>query len=120
MRVKIWTREGRIVYSHARGTRRPETLLWYEYWVGKQRYLASQYRNGGNGTPFLEVAESAAKRYPVGRSVSVYYDPGDPQIALLEPGLWWGNFVAPVFALLLLGAAWVAKRYAEIMASRKR
>jgi hypothetical protein len=53
----------------------PETLLWYEYHVDKQRYLASNYRNGGNGTPFSSVAEAAGKRYPVGRTVSVYYNP---------------------------------------------
>lgn len=110
--------EGRILYSHARGGSRPETLLWYEYYVRNRRYLASSYRNGGNGTPFLEFAEAAAKRYPVGRAVPVYYNPRNPQDALLEPGLWWGNFVAPALALLLFGAAWLAKRYADIIASR--
>jgi hypothetical protein len=112
--------EGRIVYSHARGGQHPETLLWYEYYVQNRRYLASNYRNGGNFTPSLAGAEAAAKRYPVGAVVPVFYNPGDPQDALLEPGLWWGNFVALAFALLLAGAAWVAKRYADIVASRNR
>ena len=49
----------------------------------------------------------------------MYYNPRDPEDALLEPGIWWGNFVAPGFAALIFGAAWVAKRYAEIMAGRK-
>ena len=111
--------QGRILYSHARGGRHPEALLWYEYTVDARRYLASDYRNGGNATPFLGVAEEAAKRYPVGRSVPVYYNPGNPQDALLEPGLWWGNFVPPVIALLLFAAAWVAKRYADIMAAKQ-
>jgi Protein of unknown function (DUF3592) len=112
--------EGRILYSHARGGPRPETLLWYEYYVDNRRYLASDYRNSGNLTLFLEIADAAAKRYPVGRAVPVYYNPRNPQDALLEPGLWWGNFVPPALALLLIGAAWVAKRYADIRASRLR
>jgi hypothetical protein len=79
--------EGRILYSHARGGRHPETLLWYEYYVGNRRYLGSNYRNGGNVTPFLESAEAAAKQYPVGRAVPVYCNPRDPQDALIEPGV---------------------------------
>jgi hypothetical protein len=113
------TVEGRIVYSHARGGTHAETLLWYEYYVETRRYLASNYRNGGNVTPFRGIAEAAAKRYPVGRVVRVYYNPRDPQSALLEPGIWWGNCMAPAFALLFFGAAWIAKKYAEIMAARK-
>jgi hypothetical protein len=111
--------EGRILYSHGRTGPSSETLLWYEYHVDNHRYVASKYRNGGNVTPFDSVAKAAAKRYPAGRAVPVYYNPRHPQDALLEPGVWWGNFVAPAFALLLLGAAWVAKRYAEIMWDRK-
>jgi hypothetical protein len=120
LRSIAWpTAQGKIVYSHARSARTPETLLWYEYFVNQQRFMASNYRNGGNVTPFDSVAEAAAKRYPVGRVVTVYYDPSDPAQALLEPGVWWGNFMLPLFGALTLGAAWVAKKYAEIMASRR-
>ena len=56
--------EGRIVYSHARLGPHPETLLWYEYHVDGRRYLASKYRNGGNVTPFLEIAESRTNGIP--------------------------------------------------------
>jgi hypothetical protein len=111
--------EGRILYSRARTGPHPETLLWYEYHVNNQRYVASAYRNGGNVTPFDSVATAAAKRYPVGRTVPVYYDPANPRNALLEPGVWWGNFVAPAFALVLFALAWLAKWYAEIMWTRK-
>jgi hypothetical protein len=112
--------EGQIVYSRARGGQHPETLLWYEYYVHNRRYLASNYRNGGKLTTSLRGAEAAAKRFTVGAVVPVFYNPADPQDALLEPGMWWGNFVAPALALLLWAAAWLAKRYAEIVASRNR
>jgi hypothetical protein len=112
--------EGRILYSHARTASSPETLLWYEYSVGQVRYMASKYRTGGNATPFRSVAQAAAKRYPVGRKVMVCYDPADPQRALLEPGVWWGNFVLPAIALLVLGVAWVAMKYARAVALQRR
>ena len=110
--------EGRILYSHARTGPHPETLLWYEYHVANQRFAAA-VATESNGVTFDSVATAAAKRYPVGRAVAVYYDPANPQNALLEPGLWWGNFFAPAFAFLLFAFAWLAKRYAEVMWTRK-
>ena len=109
--------EGRILYSSAR---MDETLLWYEYHVANTRYLAGKYRTGGNSTPFRDVAEAAAKRYPAGRAVKVHYNPWNPGEALLEPGVWYGNFVLPGIGALVLAAAWVAKKYAEAMAGRER
>jgi hypothetical protein len=50
----------------------------------------------------------------------VCYDPADPQRALLEPGVWWGNFVLPAIALLVLGVAWVAMKYARAVALQRR
>lgn len=111
--------DGRILYSHASTGKRPETLLWYEYHVENQRYVSSKYRTGGNVSPFRDVVEAAAKRYPAGEAVKVYYDPGNPQVALLEPGVWWGNFAAPAIGLLVLAAAWLAKKYAQITAMRR-
>jgi hypothetical protein len=111
--------EGKVVYSRAHTGGAYETLLWYEYHVDGRRHVASNYRNGGNATPFLSVMEEAAKRYPAGRAVQVYYNPGNPEDALLEPGVWYGNFVGPAIGAVVLLAAWVAKRFAEIRASRR-
>jgi hypothetical protein len=116
IRSVAWpTAPGKILYSHARTTS-PETLLWYEYFVNERRFTASNYRNGGNVTPFASVAVEAAKRYPEGRVVTVHYDPSDPGEALLEPGVWWGNFVLPALGLVVVAAAWVAKKFAAIRA----
>ena len=59
---------GKILYSRAQSGQHYETLLWYEYRVDGRRYVASNYRNGGNATPFRGVAQEAAKRYPAGRT----------------------------------------------------
>ena len=98
------TADGRILYSQARTGGTYETLLWYEYYVSGTRYLAGKYRTGGNVTPFQDVAVAAAKRSPAGRAVKVYYNPRNPGEALLEPGIWYGNFVAPAVAALVLGS----------------
>lgn len=111
--------DGRILYSHAITGNSAETKLWYEYHVENERFVSSQYRTGGNASPFDDVVEAAAKRYPVGKAVKVYYNPGNPKEALLEPGVWWGNFVGPVIGVMLLGGAWFAKKFAEIMAARR-
>jgi hypothetical protein len=110
---------GRMLYSQARQGSQPETLLWYEYNVNNRRYVASKYRNGGNATPFDSVAQVAAQRYPAGGAVTVYYNPNDPEDALLERGIWWGNFVFGGVSLPLFAWAWLTKRYAEIVAARE-
>jgi hypothetical protein len=113
------TADGRILFSQARTGNHSETLLWYEYYVSNRRYLAGKYRTGGNSTPFQDVAKAAAARYPAGREVKVHYNPRSPGEALLEPGVWYGNFVLPAIGAIVLGAAWVAKKFAELKAQRQ-
>jgi hypothetical protein len=72
------TADGKVLSSTARSTGRNHlTLLWYEYYVQQTRYVGSEYRVGGNGTPFKDVAVAAAARYPVGRSVNRTRHPGN-------------------------------------------
>jgi hypothetical protein len=111
---------GKILYSSVR-TGAPVSgtlLLRYEYYVQGTRYTASDYHTGGNSTPLSDVARAAAQRYPEGRSVTVHYDPSDPAIAVLEPGIWYGNFVLPVFGVILLLGALLAKAYATSVRQR--
>jgi hypothetical protein len=105
------TADGKILYSRARVNGTYETLLWYEYYVANRRYVAGNYRTGGNVTPFRDIARAAAKRYPVGRALKVYYNPAQPSEALLEPGVWYGNFVLPAIGILILTIALMARRY---------
>ena len=106
------TTSGKILYSEARGGQSYRTQMWYEYVVEKKRYLGANYRVGGNSTPFREVAMAAARRYPAGRVVTVHYNPSDASEAVLEPGVWYGNFVLAGIGLVLLAAAWLAKLFA--------
>jgi len=54
----------------------------------------------------------------VGRVVTVYYNPANPGEALLEPGVWYGNFILPGIGIVLLCIAWLAKKFAEAVARR--
>lgn len=108
------TTDGKISYS-ALHRGRTVTQLWYEYHVQGVRYVAENYRVGGNATPFEDVATAAAQRYPAGRVVKVFYNPNDPSEAVLEPGAWYGNFVFPVMGLLILFGAWVTKKLAAAL-----
>jgi hypothetical protein len=71
----------------------------YEYKVGNRKYLCERItikeRTGG------EELEAILARYPVGASVTVYYDPKKPQSALLERDIPWGKLVTGVGCLLL-------------------
>lgn len=116
-RSSSWpTTEGKITYSALRSEGAPG--LWYEYRVQGTRYVAEFYRVGGNATPFASVAKAASERYPEGRAVKVYYNPNDPSEAVLEPGVWYGNFIFPVVGIGLLLAAWVAKKLTAVLAAR--
>ncbi len=48
-------------------------------------------------------AHGIARRYPVGQTITVYYDPGDPSRAVLDPGVSLNSMLS-----LLFGLAWIA------------
>jgi hypothetical protein len=108
------TTDGKILYSATRNAgRNYGAQLWYEYYVQGTRYVAEDYRVGGNSSPFQDVARAAVIRYPVGGAVKVYYDPANPSKAVLEPGLWYGNFILPALGIALLGCAFLAKKLSD-------
>lgn len=59
----------------------------YSYAVGSRQYVGNVIFPGieqfGLGSNFQSHAR--ADRYPVGKIVTVHYDPGDPTVAVLEP-----------------------------------
>lgn len=78
----------------------------YEYFVGGQRYTSNRVRFGMNR------ADNVFGRYPKGAAVTVYYDPAQVRISVLQPGslsqwlsmtLWGAIPGIPGMALCLLG-----------------
>lgn len=67
------------------------------HYVGTRRSLDDE---GKVSTP--ESAQMQVAAYPVGRVLSVWYDPEDPARSLTEPGLPWGAVMMAGFGLCLL------------------
>ena len=90
-------------------TYRPEVT--YHYTVDGREHLASRTRFGDRfGISFSAPAVRTVRRYPVGSSVTVRYNPEDPAEAVLEPGL--NGFVLGSAALAFLFVAiaiWMLK-----------
>jgi hypothetical protein len=87
---------GTVTHSHVEQTRdnkrklsfRPQ--VQYDYVVGGKT-LHGKVRTFGeatiSGTGAQRSAEGVLKRYPVGKEVTVYFDPKDPSQAVLERGI---------------------------------
>ncbi|MFZ5595342.1 MAG: DUF3592 domain-containing protein [Pseudomonadota bacterium] len=73
----------------------------FSYTVNGQSYRRT-FEFARDITPSQELAKSYVEKYAAGTRVTVYYDPGHPEHATLEPGLGRGDWM--VFALGL-GAA---------------
>jgi hypothetical protein len=81
-------------------SRRPSvTLHWhYSYTVAGENFLSSKLRFG-----LAPVSEETLQRYPRGASLNVYYKPGNPSVAVLEPGAHFpDSYVLVVVAAVLL------------------
>jgi hypothetical protein len=59
----------------------------YRYTVGSGEFTASRVEMNDAGTSNASRAAALAKQYPAGAKVTVYYDPGDPSRAVLQPGI---------------------------------
>jgi Protein of unknown function (DUF3592) len=86
------TTSGTITFSHirfVRGRRFDGYLgeVQYRYRVGATDYLSSRLSFARDHLAAAEGWENALRPYPLGKAVTVYYDPRNPASAVLEPGL---------------------------------
>ncbi len=59
--------------------------IWYEYRVKGTVYRSNRVSYGYTGSSDESFAEDYVRKYPVGKSVIVYYDSLDPKKSILEP-----------------------------------
>ena len=85
--------------------------LHFVYRVGQRDYVGTTWAWGW--TPFYgrrELAEQVISQYAKGQKVTVYYDPAQPDIAVLEPANRQGSLAPLVFGAIctIAGAALLA------------
>jgi hypothetical protein len=59
----------------------------YRYRVENTEYTGTAFDLGRSHWAAQESWQKVLDRYPIGKAVSVYYEPGNPTRAVLEPGL---------------------------------
>ena len=90
----------------------------YGYSVDEARYSSNTISyarfDGAQGVWLLpDTPQDLVNRYPVGKEVPVYYEPGNPRNAVLEPGTRGENGSATIGSLAMLliaGAAFLGTR----------
>lgn len=71
-------------------------VLAYRYEVGSKNFTGTRIRFGGRVSG-KSYANEMVNSHPVDSHVTVYYNPDDPSVALLEPGLQGGDLLMPIF-----------------------
>ncbi len=92
-------------------------LVDYTFEVNGQAFKGDRISAIRSGTQSDRASvEEKLKQYPVGKSVTVSYNPSDPEQCLLEPGTWGGfarmlglSLFLIVIACLILFVAWSPK-----------
>jgi hypothetical protein len=79
--------------------------ITYRYTVGGRGYVNSEYSSWDAGSSDAGEARGIVRRYPPGRQVAVHYDPDDPGMSVLHPGLELSIASTLGFGLVLLLAA---------------
>src|SRR5262249_44587150 len=101
------------------GRRSPEAFITFKYTVDGKEFTRGRYRAVPLGSWTDEGARRIADRYRVGQTYLAWYDPADPNLAVLNrDSEWWfgGMFVlagvpAPTLSYLIfvqLGPKWAS------------
>lgn len=81
----------------------------YEFWVGSERYVSDCYQVGAVST--FESEQEVRALFNVGGEVTVYYNPQNPNEAILSKGQSASTIIFfGLFAFMLLGTAFYIYR----------
>ena len=86
--------------SNGRSSTTYHAEIRYAFSVDGRSLTGSRVAYGDYGSSDPDHAREIAGRYPVGKPVTVYYMPENPEESLLEPGLKWQAWMMPAFGLV--------------------
>lgn len=106
----LWpTTPGVVEKSYSTTYRRARHVhIVYSYEVQAVPYRSNRVAFGSYSP---EAGRRWLKQYPVGAPVTIYFDPKDPAISVLEPRPIEGNWVMPSFGALFLAAGCLMGRF---------
>jgi hypothetical protein len=76
--------------------------VMYDFTVNATAFNGNRVAFGDYGSSILSHAQGVVNRYPKGKAVTVYYDPKNPQVCLLEPGVKVQAWFVPGFGFVFL------------------
>ena len=82
----------------------------YQYQIEGRQYSGNRINFGGETGGMKWLAQRAVDRYPSGKTVRVYYDPQNPEYAILESGITWGSILTFFFGLVFFGVGVICLR----------
>ncbi len=96
--------------------------ITYRWTVDGRGHTGSRYALGESHPDYKhrEDAREAARRFPPGRAIDVYYDPADPSSAVIDRSLKLGAFVPLPLGLFFLAAGVVGLRFAPAIEAAAR
>jgi len=122
LRTYTWPSvEGKIVFSRVERVWHPGQSptyypqIQYVYLVEGKEYRGKVVFFSEYGTGSTAGAQATIDKYPEGKIVAVYYNPKDPQNAVLERGLHWPSFALILFGLIFGAVGVIGFLYWEIL-----
>ncbi len=115
LKARSWPKaKGRVISSRIQEMKTQQKIriarlcfdIDYLYLVGDEVYDGHRVNVGWRCFGSESKINEMARRYPSGRQVDVYYNPQNPSISMLEPGLDWSVFFLWGVGLVSLSVAW--------------
>lgn len=94
--------------SGGKSTQMYSADIKYRYTVNKKTYISGDVSLGDHSSNSSGGMRELTMLYPVGKSITVYYDPYKPNSALLEPGPAFITYLPFAFGVLAVIAGLIA------------